>query len=386
MKSARSILIVILVIAFISAACKPKTTLPDPATAVAQTMAAAQGTFEAPLADPAIETAVALTVAAASAAETPLETQAPTAAIVETATPDLAEKQAELIIWAPDGSEALRNEIAPVAAKLGLSSVVSADLRAENISAATRLVISSAPAEAILNLAAEAPLTRFLAVNADLAEMPANVFAYKGQGSNKAPSHAQNAFAAGFLFGLITPEYRAGVISQSGTAEGAQTRGGFTVGLQYYCGLCNSHNAPVTFYPKTAEIADPQNQAEWTAAVDALQAEGVSSVFVQPEVSSQALIDYLRSKNLLLIGVEGQEGLGQGEGWVATISASGNGMTLANAVEVLLNTGTLPAADEIGLSLMNINRAYISEGKEAYFEVVRRDLVSGLIKALPFGQ
>ena len=89
---------------------------------------------------------------------------------------------------------------------------------------------------------------------------------------------------------------------------------------------------------------------------------------------------------MLLIGVEGQAGLGQGEGWVATITSTGLTLTLGQAVEELLNNGSLPLISDVGLDLINVNREYLSEGKQTYFEVVRRDLVSGLIKPLPFGQ
>ena len=267
-----------------------------------------------------------------------------------------------------------------------MATVLSPNLTPEAISPFTRLVVTSAPAEQVLDLAAKAPLTLFMAVNTEISDPPANVYSFKDQGPAKASSHAQNAFVAGYIFGLITADYRAGVISQSGTPEGIQTQGGFQVGEQYYCGLCNSRNAPVTFYPKFAEISDPKNQAEWMAAADALVTAGVRSVFVQPEVSSQALVDYLRSKNMLLIGVEGQAGLGQGEGWVASISSTGVNLTLSEAVEELLTNGSLPLISEVGLDLINVNRDYLSEGKQAYFEVVRQDLVSGLIKPLPFGQ
>jgi hypothetical protein len=382
MKSVYTLIALLLVAVLVLGACQGTTAVPDPATAVAQTMAAAQGSVS-------IETAVAQTIQAASGQPTGFATaQVPTPAVVVTPKPSEAQpgNQEHLLVWAPDGTNTLLDQLKPVADSHGLATVLTSNLTPESISSKTRLVVTSAPAEQLLEMAAGAPLTLFMVVNTEIVDSPANVYSFKDQGPAKASSHAQNAFVAGFLFGLITPDYRAGVISQSGSAEGQQTQGGFQVGEQYYCGLCNSRNGPVTFYPKFAEIANPQNQAEWLAAADALLAEGVRSVFIQPEVSSQALVDYLRSKNMLLIGVEGQAGLGQGEGWVATISSTGVSMTLAEAVAELLNNGSLPVISEIGLELINVNREYLSEGKQAYFEVVRRDLVSGLIKPLPFGQ
>ncbi len=389
MKSARTLITIPLAIGLLLSACQGTTPVIDPATAVAQTMAAAQGTLAAPEGSASIETAVAQTIQASSANPTDIATaEMPTSAVILTpmATAAQAGNQEQLLLWAPDGSNTLLDEVKPIADRYGLATVLSSNLNPKAISPKTRLVISSAPADSILQMAAAAPLTLFMAVNVEIADAPANVFSFKVQGPAIASSHAQNAFAAGYIFGLIIPDYRAGVISQSGTPEGSQTQGGFQVGEQYYCGLCNSRNAPVTFYPKFAEISDPQNQAEWTAAADALVAAGVRSVFIQPEISSQALVDYLLSRNMLLIGVEGQAGLGQGQGWVATISSAGRNLSLGQAVEELLNNGSLPLISEVGLDLININREYLSEGKQAYFDVVRRDLLSGLIKPLPFGQ
>ena len=389
MKSARYLITIILTFGLLLSACQGTATIPDPATAVAQTMAAAQGTLLAPEGLVTIETAVAQTIQASSAQPNELATvAAPTSAEILTpmATEAQSGNQEQLLLWAPDGSNTLLDQLKPVADSHGLATVLTSDLSPEAINPKTRLVVTSAPADLILEMAAAAPLTLFMAVNVEIADAPANVFSFKVMGPAKASSHAQNAFAAGFIFGLIIPDYRAGVISQSGTVEGSQTKGGFQVGEQYYCGLCNSRNGPVTFYPKFAEISDSQNQTEWTAAADALVDEGVRAVFIQPELSSQGLVDYLRSKNMLLIGVESQAGLGQGEGWVATISSSSSNLSLGQAVEEQLNNGSLPVISEVGMDLINVNREYLSEGKQAYFDVVRRDLVSGLINALPFGQ
>ncbi|HSN94138.1 MAG TPA: hypothetical protein VLR89_03640, partial [Anaerolineaceae bacterium] len=65
MKSTRY-LVILLLAALILSACQGTATIPDPATAVAQTMAAAQGTFVVPQGTVSIETAVAQTIEASS--------------------------------------------------------------------------------------------------------------------------------------------------------------------------------------------------------------------------------------------------------------------------------------------------------------------------------
>ena len=42
----------------------------------------------------------------------------------------------------------------------------------------------------------------------------------------------------------------------------------------------------------------------------------VNSVYIQPEVSSPELVNYLTSKNIQPIGVEGQAGLSDAPNWV----------------------------------------------------------------------
>ncbi|MEA4812454.1 MAG: hypothetical protein VB108_07795 [Anaerolineaceae bacterium] len=391
MKPARRLFVLLICIMLLLAACKEQALPISPATAVAQTMAAAQGTFVAPEGPLSIETAVALTIQAASAGNPAIQTepvQGKAPANVETPlskpSDGISADQKHIILWEPDGTSNLMGQLKPLADSQGLTLAINPALKPEAITPNTVLVVAAAPAEALVTLANAAPGTKFLSVKGEVPNAPSNVFIYKPELSDKAGNHEQNAFVAGYLFGLITPDYRAGVISQAGTDAGKKTEGGFKVGEQYYCGICNSRNAPVTFYPKSAQVSSPTNQAEWKAAADALLGEGVTSVFVQPEVSSAALIDYLRSKGVLIIGVEGQTGLGTGEGFVATIASGESSLTLEETLRALLSNEqpAIPSSGE--LTLINVNRDYLSEGKQAYFEVVRRDLVSGLIKPLPF--
>jgi len=93
-----------------------------------------------------------------------------------------------------------------------------------------RLVVALASAAEISAAAAGAPNTQFLAVGVPDVQVGANVHSL-----NTSPSTLEErAFLAGYLLGMVIPDYRVGVISQAGTAEGQKTFDSFTVGARYF--------------------------------------------------------------------------------------------------------------------------------------------------------
>jgi hypothetical protein len=138
---------------------------------------------------------------------------------------------------------------------------------------------------------------------------------------------------------------------------------------------------PVNYYPFTAEVTAPLNPEDWQAAVDSLLELAVTAMFVQPEISSLDLMTYLASKNITVIGVEGQAGL-EAAGKVVGVLGSDLYASVLSAVSGLL------AGEEIGsntgsLELTQINRDLMSDGRHILFERIREDLLNGLIKDRP---
>jgi hypothetical protein len=252
------------------------------------------------------------------------------------------------------------------------------DLSSQDLIGSTRVVVSLASVEAVNTLAASAPAVQFLGLNLPETAASANVHPVSSSGV----SDEDRAFLAGYLLALTIPDYRVGVISQAGTPAGAANEGSFVVGVRYFCGLCNSRYGPVLFYPITAQVADPTNQADWQAAADALLANTVQGAYIQPEVSSPELVNYLTSAGVKLVGTAGQAGLDDSAAWIAVLGAD-----LPSAVTDLVRR--LLAGEQIGavnanVSLTHINEEIFTEGKQRLFAETIEKVQAGLIRTTPY--
>ena len=162
---------------------------------------------------------------------------------------------------------------------------------------------------------------------------------------------------------------------------GNRTRDSFITGVRYHCGLCSARYMPVNYYPFTAQVSNPPDPANWQTAVDSLLELAVNSIYVQPEISSLDLMTYLSSKNIAVIGVEGQAGL-EGANRLMGVLGSDIYLSAENAVSKILN------GEELGnstgsLELKQVNPDFISDGRLILFERVREDLLNGLVKDSP---
>ncbi|MBP7040646.1 MAG: hypothetical protein GX415_02730 [Chloroflexi bacterium] len=322
-----------------------------------------------------------------TAVRTETATSAPTLIIVDTATPEptpepIALITADIVIWAPpnaDFSQAqtLVPDLTAYAAANGLLLEQREQLSAAELGESVRLVVALASAAEISAAAAGAPNTQFLAVGVPDVQVGANVHSL-----NTSPSTLEErAFLAGYLLGMVIPDYRVGVISQAGTAEGQKTFDSFTVGARYFCGLCNSRFGPILFYPKGAQITDPANPGDWQAAADLLLANTVKGAFIQPEVSSPELVNYLQAAGVQLVGIEGQAGYNDSPLWLGLFGSDLSSDAVILAARLL--QGGQVGAVKTGITLTHINADVITEGKQRLFDVTVQDVQSGLVRVTP---
>lgn len=308
--------------------------------------------------------------------EAPTETEP---ADIPTATPVVL-LDADLVLWAPESvdptlAEQLEKELSAYADTNGHTLALTTSLSTAQLGPNVRVVVSLASRNEVEPLASVLPQVQFLALNAsDL--VPAENLSLVITGE---PSRDQLGFLAGYILALGTPDFRVGVLSQAGTPEGQTTRDAFVTGARFYCGLCNARFAPVEYYPFTAEVSDPANPADWQAAVDALLAKSVTSIFVQPELSTPELIAYLNSKNITLIGVEGQPNLESIQRLLGVLSS---GIDIEPALGRLL-LGESVGVVKAGIELKQVNRDLFSDGRVILFERIKQDLLDGYIKTLP---
>lgn len=293
-----------------------------------------------------------------------------------------ADIEAELVLWAtetadPTLAQALEAQLTELALQQGLRFERHTTLSAPQLAETANIVVAMSSNMELQALAATLPHVRFVTVGMADATPTANITpVLQGAGSIE-----QGAFLAGYALALNTPDTRVGVISQSGTAEGTLTRDGFFTGAKYWCGLCNATFVPVLYYPFGAEIAAP---ADYQAGVDALLANAVTAMYIQPGLSSPELMSYLNANNITIIGMEGQAGLETAQSVMAVLTTD-TGAEVLRVVERLLN-GEVIEAYHFGYDLIRINEDLFSVGKQILFTRIREELLDGQIKPLPYNQ
>jgi len=288
--------------------------------------------------------------------------------------------EVDLLLWAPENADQiltgqLENELSAYADANGHSFALTNSLSAAQLSPGVRVVVSLASPSEVESLASVLPQVQFLALNAPNLVPTENLSLVITTES----SRDQLSFLAGYALALGTPDFRVGVLSQAATPEGQNARDAFVTGARFHCGLCNARFAPVEYYPFTAEVDDPANPADWQAAADALLAKAVTGIFVQPEISTPELIAYLNSKNITLIGIEGQPNLESVQKLLGVLSS---GIDLEPALGRLL-LGESVGVVKAGIELKQINRDLFSDGRLILFERIKQDLLDGYIKTLP---
>ena len=306
--------------------------------------------------------------------ELPTEEPTPTIAVVNLVSSDI-------VFWAGPASShnnTLSERLNQLAQTKGQTFEAHDTLTADQITPSVKVLVTTADAGQIEVIAMAHTDLPIVAVDVSgLNPSLLNLYAITTEGGTL----EQRAFLAGYALALNTEDYRVGAITMNEDDQGTRTQESFITGVRYYCGLCSARYMPVNYYPFTAQVSNPADPANWQAAVDSLLELAVSSIYVQPEISSLDLMTYLSSKNVAVIGVEGQAGL---EGATRLMGVLGSDIYLSaeNAVSKILD------GEELGnstgsLELKQVNPDFISDGRLILFERVREDLLNGLVKDRP---
>ena len=287
----------------------------------------------------------------------------------------------DIVLWAGAGSghnEVLSERLSAFAQANNRTFESHETINPGQITPSVKVLVATVGSAQIEELNEQIPGLKIVAVDANgLTPALVNVHAVTSEGGTP----EQRAFLAGYALALTTTDFRVGAITQSGDDLGNRTRDSFITGVRYFCGLCSARYMPVNYYPFTAEVTAPLNPEDWQAAVDSLLDLAVTAMFVQAEVSSLDLMTYLASKNITVIGVEGQAGL-EAAGKVVGVLGSDLYASVLSAVSGLL-VGEDIGSSTGSLELTQINRDLMSDGRHILFERIRDDLLNGLIKDRP---
>jgi len=288
----------------------------------------------------------------------------------------------QVIFWASDGAELslvsnTQALLLTLAENDGLELVLRDSLSISDLTPAIRIVVAVEPALNLMSLVESAPHVQFLSVNIPNLTPSANLSVINATKEDV----EKQAFMAGYLAAILTEDYRVGVLVQSGTEFGQSVIDSFFVGARYFCGLCNSRFAPIEYYPKLAEIADPTQQQSWKMAVDLLIAGSVEAVYVQPEAGAIDLLAYLMDSGVRIISaVSPTEGM-QTDNWIGTLKLDPS-LAIQEMWPKLLN-GEGNTRGILSISLIDIEAGWVSEGRKALFEATLNEVLNGYIGTAP---
>ena len=165
---------------------------------------------------------------------------------------------------------------------------------------ALKVVIVFPPDPGLAALTAAAPHVQFLAVGIPDLPKAANLSSI---GANGFPVD-QQAFLAGYIAGMVAPEWKVGILSQKDNPDGDTAVTAFKNGFIYYCGSCRDplFPQPAGIYPYVLRIPSDAKPSTYTAFADLLIQNVVKVAYVFPAVATSDLLSYMSQNDLMLIG------------------------------------------------------------------------------------
>lgn len=180
------------------------------------------------------------------------------------------------------------------------NSLTPADLAVEG--PALKVVIALPPDPGLASLTAAAPGVQFLAVGISGLPPATNLSSI---GASGIPVD-QQAFLAGYIAGMVAPEWRTGVLYQKDTTGGDAAHTAFDNGYSFYCGDCFNPNFAQPFsnglYPIQVGIPSDAPQSNYDGYADLLIRNVVKVAYVYPAIATPALLSYLAQNDILMVG------------------------------------------------------------------------------------
>ena len=310
---------------------------------------------------------------------TPSPSPTATATPIPTLTPTPTPLPLTAVLLAPAGADEamvsnLQTALNVIITAHGLRWQVRQQLSPEDLIPELRLVVVVPSDPGLAQMAASAPDTQFLAVGIPGLESAPNLTLI-GKASDRPD---QQGFIAGVIAAMLSPDWRAGVISLSDTVEGRSARSGFLNGMVYFCGLCRPIHSPFYAYPLYFELPSAATTAEWQEAANYMVDHYVQTVYVYPGAGDEAMLSSLAAAGVNIIS-SGEPPETASENWVVSLTTDPLPL-IQSQVEGLLN-GTISGGLSMAVPIQftNINPALFTLGKQRLAEQILSDLLAGYI-------
>jgi hypothetical protein len=272
-----------------------------------------------------------------------------------------------------DQSSLYQTTVYDLAQQAGMRFQVRNALTASDVSTepGLKVVIALPPDPGLAGLASAAPQVQFLGVGIPGLTAAANLSLIGASGKPV----DQQAFLAGYIAAILSPDYRVGIITQD-SPEGLLAEKAFTNGFHFFCGLCQQAFPPIYNYPVHLEIKTDVPEGQYPAYADVLARYQVEVAYVYSEIATPDLLDYLSQKGIKIIA-ESMPLEDLRPGWVVSIQPEVISAIQKIFPELVAGQGgqnlTTP------LLLADINPDLLTEGKQRLVEEVLSDLQAGFI-------
>jgi hypothetical protein len=239
-----------------------------------------------------------------------------------------------------------------------------------------KIVIVLPPDPGLDALIAAAPDVQFLAVGIPDLVTSANLSTI---GASGIPVD-QQAFLAGYIAGMVAPEWRTGILYQKETPGGDAAHTAFENGYHYYCGDCFNPNFAQPFshglYPIPVGIPTDTPVSNYSGYGDLLIRNFVNVAYVYPAIATSDLLTFLAQNNILLIG-QAIPSEDVRSSWIASIQPD-----LISALQNIFPDLLAGHGGQIvptPLLLSDVNPSLLSDAKLRLVQQVLDDLQKGMI-------
>jgi hypothetical protein len=309
----------------------------------------------------------------------PPDLTATIAALTPTASPSTPTPLAPMaILVVPAGADPgladkLEEEMKSLTQAIGMRFQVRPSLSQNELSDDISIVTVLYPDPGLAALAQAAPQTQFIGIGIQGLAAGENISLIHAQ----AYDSQDLAFVAGFIAGVITPDWRAGILLPADQAESSLLLQGYNNGLHYWCGLCQPAYAPFVVYPQSAQVLNPSDPVAALSTVDALVNAGVTTIYIPGEVTTTAMLEYMAQRHIMMIGtVDPPESVASL--WVVSLQA-GSPLAAFESVWLGIMEGQAGVDITVPLALTNAGAGLLGESRQRVVSDMLVELSTGLI-------
>jgi hypothetical protein len=236
-----------------------------------------------------------------------------------------------------------------------------------------KIVVTLPPDPGLATLAAAAPGVQFLAIGIEgLPAMP-NLSTVGAAGLPV----DQQAFLAGYIAGMLAPEWRVGILTID-TPEGNAAALAFANGFHFYCGYCRNpyFTQPFYNYPVSQLMQADTSPDQYPANAEVLLRYLARVAYVYPPVATPDVWSHLAQYGTLLVG-ETFPGEDVRANWIVSIQP--DPVSAIQSLFPQLVAGNGGQVVETPLELNDINPDLLTEGKLRPVQEVLAGLQNGTI-------